>query len=356
MDSTVTEQPVPAPKTGTPKTKTVNLALQGAGAHGAFTWGVLDRLLEDDRLSYEGISGTSAGAVNGAILAYGMAVGGREKARELLDRFWVRMARQASLSPFQPTWLDRLTGNPNLEMSPVYIGFDLLIRVMSPYQFNPGGYNPLREALLGIVDFDVLREYQDVRLYVTATNVQKGKLKVFAGDEISVDALLASACLPFLFTAVEIKGQSYWDGGYMGNPTVHPLVHSCSARDIIVVQINPINREIVPRTPTAIVDRMNEISFNSSFLREIRALSLINRLFAENMLDEGACGLRPVYMHMIEDELQMQKYGVSSKLNADWCFVKTLHKLGRTAADRWLADNFDNIGMRSTFEVESMFA
>jgi NTE family protein len=360
MDSAITsdQQPVPAipAGAGTPATRTVSLALQGGGAHGAFTWGVLDRLLEDGRLSFEGISGTSAGAINGAVLAYGLAVGGRQRARELLDTFWGRVAHQASLSPFQPTWLDRLTGNPHLEMSPAYIGFDLLIRVMSPYQFNPGGFNPLRDTLLGVVDFKVLREMQDVRLYVSATNVQKGKLKVFAGPELSVDALLASTCLPFLFTAVEINGEYYWDGGYMGNPTVYPLIHACQARDVIVVQINPINREAVPRTPTAIVDRMNEISFNSTFLREIRALSLINRLLEQSMLEEGTCGLRPVFMHMIGDELQMQKYGVSSKLNADWCFVQTLRKLGRDAADKWLADHFDQIGVRSTFEVESMFA
>ena len=339
-----------------PATKPVNLALQGGGAHGAFTWGVLDRLLEDGRLSFEGISGTSAGAVNGAVLAYGMAAGGTETARELLDRLWRRIAHGAMWSPLQPSWFDRLTGNPNLELSPGYAGFDLLMRVFSPYTFNPTGWNPLRDVLDGLIDFDVLRKAQRTRLYVSATEVRRGRLKVFSGHELSVESLLASACLPFLFRAVEIDGEHYWDGGYMGNPTIYPLIHNCNSPDIVVVQINPINREQVPTTPTAIIDRMNEISFNSTFLRELRGLGLINRLIAQHGLEPGECGLRPMHLHMIGDEPAMQDYTVSSKLNADWGFIRHLRDIGRNAAGLWLDAHWNSIGEESTFEVDSMMA
>ncbi|HYD30555.1 MAG TPA: patatin-like phospholipase family protein [Azospirillaceae bacterium] len=336
-------------------TKTVNLALQGGGSHGAFTWGVLDTLLADGRIDVEGISGTSAGAMNGAVLAYGLATGGRETARELLEVFWRRVSGQFTWGPIQPT-LFGLTGNPNLEYMPLYAGFDMMIRVMSPYLFNPMDYNPLREILTGVIDFKTLREIQAPRLYVNATNVSRGKLRVFAGPEISVEALMASSCLPFLWQAVEIEGEAYWDGGYMGNPTLYPLIHACNARDVLVVQINPITRESVPMTPTAIVDRMNEISFNSTFLREVKALELINRLLRQTGVEEGECGLRSVFLHLIGDEEHMRHYTVSSKLNTDYGFICHLRDLGRDSARLWLDRNFERIGQESTFVVDSMMA
>lgn len=336
-------------------TRRINLALQGGGAHGAFTWGVLDRLLEDGRLEFDGVSGTSAGAMNGAALVYGLVTGGRDAAREALDRLWDNVARQSLLSPFQPSWIERLTGTPNLEFAPGYAAFDTLVRLYSPYVFNPFGWNPLRDVLRGVIDFDVLREAQSTRLYVGATDVRLGKLKVFSGAEISAEALLASACLPFLFQAVEIGGSHYWDGGYLGNPTIYPLIHSCSAQDIVVVQINPIRRDAVPITPTQIVDRMNEVSFNAAFLREARALEMINRLLDGGHLQPGESGLRPMYLHLVGAEDEMQDLTVSSKLNADRAFLLNLRERGRRAADLWLEETWDGLGRRSTFVVESMF-
>lgn len=346
---------VAAPATARRRRRTVSLALQGGGSHGAFTWGVLDRLLEDGRLGVEGISGTSAGAVNGAVLAYGLAAGGNDAARRLLAQLWERVAESARLGPFQPTPWDRFTGNPNLDASPTYAVFDLLTRITSPYQFNPFDWNPLRDLLADLIDFDVLRRAKRPRLYVSATNVTRGQLKVFAGDELSIEALMASTCLPFLFRAVEIDGEAYWDGGYMGNPTLYPLIHACDARDVVVVQINPIRRPEVPMMPTDIIDRMNEISFNSTFLREVRAMGLINRLLEERELDEKSCGLKPVYLHMIGDEAAMDGLSASSKLNADRAFLERLFADGRARADQWLEDCAPELGKRSTFDAGALF-
>ena len=333
----------------------VNLALQGGGSHGAFTWGVLDRLLEEDCFDPEGISGTSAGAVNGALLAYGLLTGGKGEARDLLERLWRRLSKANAFGPLSPSWMSSMTGNPHLDNHPVYAGFDLMIRMMSPYQFNPLGLNPMRDVLRGLIDFDVLRRAAAPRLYVSATNVTEGKLKVFAGAELSADALIASACLPFLFQAVEIAGAHYWDGGYMGNPTIYPLIHDCAARDVIIVQVTPIIRPSVPTTPTAIVDRVNEISFNSTYMRELRAIELINRLIAEGRLTAEEAGMKPVHLHRIEAEGEMAKLGVSSKLNTDWGFLTTLRDLGRDSADRWLEAHFADVGARSTYEAGRFF-
>ncbi|WP_205028225.1 patatin-like phospholipase family protein [Oleisolibacter albus] len=350
-----TPSPVPGPDIpALSTTKTVNLALQGGGAHGAFTWGVLDRLLEDGRLEVEGISGTSAGAVNGAMLAYGLLTGGRPAARDLLDRLWRRLAKANAFGPLSPSWLTQVTGSPNLDCHPVYAGFDLMIRLMSPYQFNPMGFNPMRDILHGLIDFDLLRRSQQIRLFVSATNVNRGRLKVFTGDELSVDCLVASSCLPFLFQAVEIDGEPYWDGGYMGNPTLHPLIHDCRSRDVVVVQVTPLQRPALPTTPTAIVDRINEISFNSTYLRELRAMELINRLIAEGRLSEEEAGLNRFFLHRIEAEAAMNDLGVSSKLNADWGFLTHLRDLGREAAGHWLDSSFDRLGRASSFEIGSL--
>lgn len=330
--------------------KTVNLALQGGGSHGAFTWGVLDRLCEDDRLSYEAISGTSAGAMNGALFAIGLGAGDPAEARRLLGDFWREMASQNIFSPFQPTWFDRMWGNHNLDMSPLYNTLDAFSRVVSPYQFNPFDFNPLRDVLASLIDPAVLQTADQPRLYVSATDVLDGRLKVFSGDELSIEALIASACLPFLYQAVEIGGRHYWDGGYMGNPTLYPLIHSCEATDIVIVQINPLRREEVPTSPTAIVDRMNEISFNSTLMREARALRLINRLLDEGHLAND-CGLRPMHLHRISAEKEMADLTASSKLNTDWALIEDLFQLGRETADRWLDVTFDAIGREATFDI-----
>lgn len=348
--SATLDRPASGSKTAT---KRVNLALQGGGAHGAFTWGVLDRLLEDGRLDVEGISGTSAGAINGAMLAYGLLLGGPEEARGQLYRLWRRLAKSHASGPLTWGWFGN--GAAHMDSHPVYAGFDLMIRMMSPYQFNPLNLNPVRDVLRGLIDFDLLRQATGVRLYVSATNVKRGQLKVFKGAELSVDCLVASACLPFLVQAVEIDGEHYWDGGYMGNPTVYPLIHECETPDILVVQVTPLTRPSVPTSPTAIVDRMNEISFNSTYLRELRALELINRLIAEGRITAEEAGVRPIRLHRIEDEAAMRDLGVSSKLNADWGFICHLRDLGRAAADDWLTRTWDKVGVEGTFEAGRFF-
>jgi NTE family protein len=332
----------------------INLALQGGGAHGAFTWGVLDRLIEDERLSFEGISATSAGAMNATVCAYGLAEGGREGAKKALAAFWRRISHAASFSPLQPTMLDRMTGNRTLEWSPAFIALDLVSRLLSPYQFNPFNINPLREALVQSVDFDVLREARcKVKLYLSATNVETGKIKVFQNADIGPDAVLASGCLPFLFQAVEIDGQHYWDGGYMGNPAIYPLIYHCDSRDVVIVHVNPMNRPHVPRTATEILNRINEISFNSSLMREMRAISFVTRLIEDGELDSK--NMKQMLIHEISAEEVMAELSVASKLNADWEFLTNLRDVGRARAEAWLEAHFDQLGRESTIDIRAKY-
>lgn len=335
-------------------TRSVNLALQGGGAHGAFTWGVLDRLLEDERLSFEGISATSAGAMNATVCAYGLAEGGREGARKALAAFWRRVSHAASFTPLQPTFLDRVTGNRNLEWSPAFLMLDLMSRLMSPYQFNPFNINPLREALVQSVDFDVLSQARcKVKLFITATNVATGKIKVFENPEITPDAVLASSCLPFLFQAVEIDGEHYWDGGYMGNPAIYPLIYHCDSRDVVIVHVNPMSRPHIPHTAMEIMNRINEISFNSSLMREMRAISFVTRLIEEGELDSSS--MRRMLLHEISAEEVMAELSVTSKLNADWAFLTDLRDVGRARAETWLQAHFDNLGRDSTVDIRAKY-
>lgn len=334
--------------------KKLNLALQGGGAHGAFTWGVLDRLLQDDQIEIEGISATSAGAMNAAVLAYGHSVGGRPGARDALHGFWRRVAHTASMSPIQATLLDRMTGNRSLENSPAFMWLDLLTRLMSPYQFNPGNYNPLRHALEQSVDFSALEsDALAIKLYLTATNVRTGKIKVFCGKEVTLDAVMASGCVPFLFQAVEIANEHYWDGGYMGNPAIYPLIYNCDSRDILIVQINPIMRDHVPRTPGEIMNRVNEISFNSSLLREMRAVAFVTKLIDERSVPHGK--MKRMLIHSLSLEEGACSLGVMSKFNADWDFLLELKHIGRTQADTWLRQNFDRLGHESTIDISKAY-
>ncbi len=333
--------------------KTINLALQGGGAHGAFTWGVLDRLLEDERISFEGITATSAGAINAVVLVYGLIEGGREGARKALANFWRRVSNAAAFSPLQPTLLDRLTHNHSMDMSPAYIGFDMLTRLVSPYQFNPFNYNPLRDVLNEVIDFERLRTDIPLKLFLSATNVRTGKIKVFSNEELSVDAVLASSCMPFLFHAVEIDGEYYWDGGYMGNPAIYPLIYNCDSRDVVVVHVNPIVRNDVPRTARDIQNRINEISFNSSLMREMRAIAFVSRLIDDGQVKNGA--LRRILIHAIETDDFMCGLGASSKLNADWEFFTHLRDVGREQAGRWLVENFDQLNNETTADIHGKF-
>ncbi len=356
MDMPTTERPSargrPA-RAAAVEVKTVNLALQGGGAHGAFAWGVLDRLLEDERIAFEGVSATSAGAMNAVVLAYGLAEGGRQGARTALTGFWRRISHAAAMGPLQPSPVDRLLHNHALDYSPAFLMLDFMSRLLSPYQLNPANYNPLRHVLEQAVDFDRLRQAAPVKLFLSATNVRTGKVKLFGNAEITADAVMASACLPFMFQAVEIDGEAYWDGGYMGNPAIYPLIYHCDSPDVVVVHINPIERQEIPRSATEIMNRINELSFNSSLMREMRAIAFVTRL-----IDEGAVcdrSLKRMHIHAVSADAVMQKLSVMSKLNADWEFLTHLRDDGRAHASRWLADNFERIGAESTIDVQERY-
>lgn len=335
------------------ETKTINLALQGGGAHGAFAWGVLDRLLEDERIAFEGLSATSAGAMNAVVLAYGMTLGGREGARKALTQFWRRVAHAGMISPLQPTWFEKAAHNHSLENSPAFVMFDLISRLYSPYQFNPLNYNPLRQVLEETVDFQMLREKSALKLFLSATNVRSGKVKIFGNEEISADAVLASACLPFLFQAVTINGEAYWDGGYMGNPAIFPLIYKCDSRDVVVIHINPIERLETPTTARDIMNRINEISFNSSLMREMRAIAFVTKLIDDGALAEGK--MKRMLIHAVEGQDFMRDLGVSSKMNADWEFLTHLRDVGRERAEAWLEANFASVNKSSTVDLGATY-
>jgi NTE family protein len=315
---------------------------------------VLDRLLDEDDLAFEGVSATSAGAMNAAAFAYGLALDGREGARKALTDYWRRVSEAARLGPLQPSAIDRMMADHKLSWSPIFSLIGFVTRMLSPYQFNPVNYNPLREVVEQSIDFHVLRHSDcPVKLFLSATNVRTGKVKVFEGNEISVDAVMASACLPTMFHAVEIDGEAYWDGGYMGNPALFPLIYNCHSADIVIVHINPLFRNEVPRSADDILNRINEISFNSSLMREMRAVSFVTRLVAQKRIVDG--GLKHVLIHSISDDGFMGALTPTSKYNADWDFLIYLRDQGRKCADDWLTDNFCKLGVASSVDVEKIY-
>jgi NTE family protein len=334
----------------------INLALQGGGAHGAFTWGVLDRLLEDERIHIEGISGTSAGAMNGAVMIDGYLEGGRDGARAALDNFWRQVSGYAAFSPVQLTPWDRIKGNWNLDQSPGYFWLDTLLRVLSPYQFNPANLNPMRTLLEDTIDIGKVRACQGMKLFVCATNVRTGKIRIFDNRDVTIEALLASACLPMLFQSVIIEGDAYWDGGYMGNPAIFPLIYECASSDVVIVEVNPLTREGVPRTATEIVNRVNEISFNSSLMREMRAIAFVSKLIEDETIEgSGVSRLKKMLIHQISPGAVMEKLGVASKYNPDFEFLLSLKRLGRERTHAWLVENFDALGRRSSIDIREVF-
>ena len=272
---------------GAQKTKRINLALQGGGAHGAFTWGVLDHLLSDERLSVEGISGTSAGAVNAAILADGLVRGGRAEAQKRLADFWRAASSNGNLPALQRAVMERLLSFMPLEGTPIQAWFDALSRYFSPYDVNPLNINPLKDLIERFVDFEALRACSDLQIFVSATNVQTGRVRIFPREKITADAVMASACLPLLFRAVEIDGVPYWDGGYLGNPVIFPFFRTTTTEDVLVVQINPLVRERTPTAAPEIMNRINEITFNSSLIGEYRAIDFVARLIDQGRLPRG---------------------------------------------------------------------
>jgi NTE family protein len=330
----------------------VDFALQGGGSHGAFTWGVLDRLIEEPWLRIEAISGTSAGAMNAVLVADGWMQGGAEGARAALDAYWRRVSHAAAFSPLQRSPLDRLMGRWTLDTSPAYVVMDLMARVLSPYDLNPLGFNPLRDILTDSINFGRLAR-APIRLFITATNVRTGRGRIFRNAEITADVLLASACLPTMFQAIEIDDDPYWDGGYAGNPTLTPLVRESDAHDIILVQINPRERPDRPRTANEVLNRLNEISFNSPLMKELRMIALLHQV-ADPGHGEGArwAGMRT---HRIMSDA-LADFGASSKLNAEWEFVSLLKEEGRKSADAFLTAHGKDIGKHSTADLDALLA
>jgi NTE family protein len=334
------------------RAKRINLALQGGGTHGAFTWGALDRLLDDERVEFDGISGTSAGAINGAVLALGLIEGGREGAKKSLEAFWRSLGAAFSMSPLRATPLEKALWGWDLTNSWAWRTFETTTRMMSPYQLNPFPleYNPLRRALEQSMDLERLRTAPTgPRMFLSATNVRTGRARVFRREEITVDVLLASACLPNIFKAVEIEGEHYWDGGYLGNPAIWPLYHERMAPDIVVIQLNPLIRDEVPTSPSDIMNRLTEINFNAALMSEMRAIDFVQRMLDAGRLEQPR--YRRIFLHAIEDEARMRQFKLSTKFNGEWDFLQTLRDYGREAADRFLREHFDTLGRDSTLDI-----
>lgn len=334
--------------------KTVSLALQGGGAHGAFTWGVLDAILEDGRLAIEAITGASAGSMNAVVLVEGWLKGGPEGARAQLETFWRRVSIGGGLSDIQRRLFDRFIGYWSADGSPAHLWLDAWTRTVSPYEANPLDINPLRGALDDLVDFERVRAARKVKMFIAATNVWTGKIKLFERKELTAAHVAASACLPTIFQAVEIDGVPYWDGGYMGNPALYPLFYNAKADDVLLVQINPVERRATPRTVHEIQNRLTEITFNGALLRELRAVDFVTRLIDEGKLSKDE--YKRVLMHRIDGGERLDAYTASSRLNAEWGFFQELRDLGREAGQAWLEQNYAAIGRRSTLDLRRAYA
>jgi NTE family protein len=334
------------------KNKHVAIALQGGGAHGAFTWGVLDRLLEEEHIIADAMCGTSAGAINAVVCAYGLHKGGPIKAKELLEKLWKKLSNSGG---FKPSFIDKYWSNGDIYNSPGYIMFNAMSQYMSPYHFNPLNYNPLRGIMEDLVDFEDLHRYKDKKVFICATNVKTNRAKIFTNKEITVDAVMASACLPLLFQAVEINGEYYWDGGYMGNPPIFPLITNTNLHDIVLIKINSINIKSVPTTARDITDRVNEISFNSSLINEMKLIHYRNELLRNGILKTDDKVNREIFIHTISGYDTLGQMHYSSKMNTSWDFLLQLKQKGRETADRWLHNEFELVGSKSTFDVEEHF-
>ncbi|MES2088638.1 MAG: patatin-like phospholipase family protein [Pseudomonadota bacterium] len=341
----------------------VDLALQGGGSHGAFTWGVLDRLLDDDGLDIAGISGTSSGALNGAVMLTGYVKGyeqggvarARQEAQKALRDFWRDVSQHGPIfSPLRMDSSGALQPSFNLDQMPGFQWMSLLSQTFSPYQLNPLNLNPLRDTVLRHVAVDALHEgcpRCGIKLFVTATSMRTGQARVFTAQELSIDALMASACLPFVFQAVEIDGESYWDGGYTGNPALYPLIYDTDAIDILLIKINPLQRAHIPQRSADILDRLSEITFNASLIGEMRAIAFVKRLLKDHKLDPD----HYKNLHMLADDEGLAPFNPSSKSNTERSFLEELHRLGHRAASTWLAAHRDKVGHSSSLNIEEAF-
>jgi NTE family protein len=332
--------------------KKVNLALQGGGAHGAFTWGVLDHLLADGRLQITGISGASAGAINAVMVADGLARGGPEEARKRLADFWRAASAGGDLPPMQRAVADRLFTLMPFATTPIQNWFEAMSHYFSPYELNPLNINPLKGLIERFVDFDSLRD-SELALFVSATNVHTGRLRIFGREKITADVVMASAALPFLFQAVEIDEVPYWDGGYMGNPAIFPFLQTTEAEDVLVVQINPVARTTTPKTSSEIINRLNEITFNSALISELRAMDFVNQLIDDGQLPHGngENQYRRLNVHRIDLGPLGNHLTSRSKMKTDFDFFELLHRAGVRAARKFLDQHFDDIGQQSSIDL-----
>lgn len=330
--------------------KKIDIALQGGGAHGAYSWGVLDRLLDESSIEIDGICGTSAGAMNGVCTIYGLNKGGKNLAKHLLVKFWHKVSEAGKLSAVQPSWFDKWLGFGNMDFSPAYKFFSFASENLSPAQLNPLGINPLEKILNELIDFEELHKMKPPKLFVCATNVKTCAPKIFGPNEISSKAIMASACLPYLYKAVEIDGEFYWDGGYMGNPPLSPLTENTQGTDdILLIEVNPFIIHKVPETIEEIKDRVNEISFNSSLALEIKHLEFVNSLVEKGVTLDNS--LKKINLHRISSNHTLSDFNLSSKLNTNWDFLMHLKNLGYSACSKWLETNYDAIGNTSTFHL-----
>ena len=329
--------------------KHIGLALQGGGSHGAFTWGVLDRLIEEETICIDALCGTSAGAVNAVVCAYGFHKGGAVKAKELLESLWRKVSQAGG---FKPSAFDKYFGHGDLDNSPGYIMYNAVAPYLSPYNTNPFNYNPLRTILNELIDFKDFHCYGDKKIFICATNVKTNQAKIFSTEEITVDSILASACLPMLFQAIQINGAYYWDGGYMGNPPIFPIINRTSVKDIVLVKLDSFNIKSVPTTVREISDRVNEISFNSSLINELKIIHYRNELLRHGILKTDDKINREIFMHTISGYNTFSEMHYSSKMNTSWDFLVTLKQKGRETAERWLKKECALVGTSSTFNVE----
>ena len=337
-----------------PATKTVAIALQGGAVHGAFGWGALDYLLEDGRLRIAGVSGTSSGAINAALLAYGLTPDVGPSARSVLERFWMRMSEESERRRWTAHLLLRLLRLRVLQVTRKSVFFDVMSRILLPYDFDPKTMSPLRDVIDEHIDFPALRDNPGIKLFLNATNIATVKNRVFKREEVTLDAVCASCCLPFLFDAVEIDGEHYWDGGYMGNPTIYPLIYDCDTADILLILTAPLSDRPEPTNAADILARISEVSFTSTLMREMRAISFVTGLLDKGMVTEEA-GLRRINIHLIAPPMGHPDFDIDQRFNAGWPFVQGLRDHGRAAAKAWLEDAYDRVGVASTFEIDDTF-
>ena len=334
------------------KKKRISLALQGGGSHGAFTWGVLETLLHDGRFDFAGLSGTSAGGMNAAAVVQGLATGGAAGAARCLEDFWRRTHELAlCVAPLFADPLGKAYGNPNLVTAPgmmLRAMLEPLMGTISPYAANPLNYSPFRSLVEDFFDFDAIRAYDRCKLFLAATHVRTGKIRVFHNREIDCDTLMATSCVPTMFHAVEVGGEYYWDGGYVANPAIFPLIDECNAKDIVLVQLTRSRCERLPRQAAEIDERFREITLNACLIREIRAIHLITRMIDEKKLKHSS--IRRINLHIVKDDAVFADLGAGSALNTDWDFLNALRRAGGETAQRWIGANYARLGTDIPFD------